>query len=150
MKKILASTLALIAGLALCSMPAQAARTNISATSPAAILSGTPAANSLDVTFTAGDASNGNKTLSNGQLMLMFLNSHATNAYTFTVTSVADPELGRTGDISTYSLAAGKYAIVGPVPTKGFTQSDGYIYYTVENAAVKVLPIQLRGSMIYK
>lgn len=148
MKKILASTLALIAGLAL-AMPAHAVPTVIAPVSPAAILSGSPSANALDVTLTALDASNGNKTLSNGQLLLIFYNSHATNAYTFTVTSQAD-RLGRTGHITTYSLAAGEYAVVGPFPTEGFTDSSGYINYTGENAAVKVLPLQLRGSLNYR
>lgn len=148
MKKLLASTLALIAGLAL-AMPAHAVRTTINPFSPAAILSGAPAADALDATFTAIDTSNGNQTLNNGQLMLIFYNSHASTAYTFTVSTVAD-DLGRTGDITTYSLAAGEYAVVGPIPTKGYTQSNGYIYYTASNAAIKVLPVQLRGSLLYK
>lgn len=123
-------------------------RTTITATTPGALLSGTPAANALDVTFTAIDSSNGNQTTHNGQLMLLFYNSHATTSYTYTVTSTAD-RLGRTGDISD-TLAAGEYALVGPIPTEGFQQTTGYIYYTASNASVKVLPIQLSGSLLYR
>lgn len=148
MRKILAASLALIAGLAMCG-PALALPTIVNPTSPAALLSGAPAANALDATFTAIDVGNGNRTLNNGQLMLIFVNSHETNAYTVTVTSVADQN-GRTGDITAYSLAAGEYAIVGPLKTEGWTQTTGYVHYTAENAAVKVLPVQLRGALIYK
>ena len=147
MKKLLASTLALMAGLALC-LPAHAARTNINATTPAAILSGAPSANALDVSFTAIDNANGNKTAHNGQLMLIFYNSDVSSG-TFTITTVAD-SLGRTGDITTYSLGAGEYAIVGPIPTQGYAQTDGYLYYTGSAATMKVLPVQLSGSLNYR
>ena len=146
--KLNAWALASIAVLGL-SLPALAVPTNINATNPGSICAGAPAADSLDVTFTAGDVANGNCTTNDGNLILLVKNSHAVTAYTVTVSSVAD-ELGRTGDIATYSLAAGDIAFIGPFPAKGWSQTNGKLNYSVSNAAVLVAPMSLRGSMTYK
>lgn len=148
-KRFTASLLALLmAFIGLC-LPAHAVRTALTPVSPAALLNGAPAADSLDVAFTAADVANGNSVVLTGNELVFVINSHATTAYTFTVTSVKD-ELGRTGDITTYSLAAGKYALAGPFSTKGWQQTDGKLYLDASNAAIKFLVVKLRGTMQYK
>lgn len=101
-------------------------------------------ANSLDFTFAAGDAANGNSFACTGRELLLVINSDPTNPYTFTVTS-ADDEKGRAEDITTYSLAAGEYAAVGVGLTnsKGWKQTSGVIYLAVSNAAVKFAALRL-------
>lgn len=123
-------------------VPVWAATTDITVFKPANI-NGSIAADSLDATFTAADVSNGNSYVATGKEMVIVLNSHASSAYTFTVTSVAD-DLGRTGDITTYSLAAGEYAVVGPVPVRGWRQpSSGKVLIAGSNAAIKFLVIRI-------
>src|SRR5690242_13801289 len=91
------------------------------------------------ITMTAGSAGADLAPIT-GRDLIMVQNTHATNAYTVTITSQAD-EKGRSGDITTYSLAAGEIAIFGC----GLTNSPGWkntstgqITITVSNAAVKV------------
>jgi hypothetical protein len=55
--------------------------------------------------------------------------------YTFTVTSAPDPQ-GRTGDIPTYSIAAGVISAFR-VKTLGWVQSDGKVYLQGSNASLK-------------
>ena len=94
--------------------------------------SGTAAA-----TMTAADASNNNLAPfpGNGALILVAQNTHASTPYTITVTSAAD-EFGRTGDITTYSLAAGDIVPL-LIPANGWKQSDGNLYFQASNASVK-------------
>jgi hypothetical protein len=94
-----------------------------------------PAANSLDVTMTAADVANKNQFESSGYDLLIVENSDAANPYTFTLTSAADDK-NRTGDITTYSLAAGE---IGHflIKNDGWRQSDGYVYLEGSNAAIK-------------
>lgn len=80
-----------------------------------------------------------------GRELVLVQNSHASNAYTVTITSVADDK-GRTGDITTYSLAAGEVAVFGV----GLTNSPGWkntttgqITITGSNAAVKISILKL-------
>ena len=90
------------------------------------------------LTLTAGNTGGDTFTVT-GREILLVQNSHATNAYTITITSVAD-ERGRTGDITNYSLAAGEIAIFGI----GLTNSPGWkntstqlITITPSNASIK-------------
>ncbi len=101
-------------------------------------------AGSADFTFAAGDASNGNSFTCTGEEVLLAYNSDGANPYKITVTSV-DDERGRSEDITDYSLAAGDYAVfgVGLTTNKGWKQTNGKIYLTVENAAVKVAVLRL-------
>jgi hypothetical protein len=99
------------------------------------ITAGTPAANSLDVTFAAADSSNGNDFVCSDKDLLLVLNSDGTNPYTFTVASVID-SYGRLGDITTYSLSAGEYGAI-ELPANLFRQSTGKININGSNAAVK-------------
>lgn len=96
-------------------------------------------AGSATVTLTA--ASTGADLFScTGRQLLVVQNSHATNAYTVTITSVVDDK-NRTGDITTYSLAAGEIAVfgVGLTNAPGWKNtSTGQITVTGSNAAIKI------------
>lgn len=103
-------------------------------------------ADSRDLTLTAMSGASG----SNGDqidfsdfraLLVLIQNSHATNAYTVTFTSATD-QFNRTGDISTYSLAAGEIGWFY-FERAGWRQSDGMLYLEASNAAVKVAAIGL-------
>lgn len=101
------------------------------------------AADSADLVLTAMSGSGG----SNGdqiawgdfsRLLVIVQNSHATNAYTVTFTSVAGSStLNRTGDITTYSLAAGEIGVF-IFERNGWFQSDSMLYCEASNAAVKI------------
>lgn len=98
-------------------------------------------ADSLDVTMTAADVSNKNQTLLSGSLLLIAQNSGA-SPYTITLTSIADSKL-RTGDITTYSMAAGDISCFYIGSTEGWLQADGYLYYEASNASVKFAVLKL-------
>lgn len=98
-------------------------------------------ANSLDVTLTAADTGNKNQFKASGDSLLIVQNSDGANPYTFTLTSVAD-SFNRTGDITTYSLAAGEVAVLR-VKNDGWRQTDGYVYLEGSNAAIKFAVIDL-------
>jgi hypothetical protein len=94
-----------------------------------------PAADALDSVWTAADVANKNQFLLDGPVLLQFWNSGA-SPYTVTLTSAADPQ-NRTGDITTYSLAAGDIAGLKIDQVAGWKQSDGYMYLEASNASVK-------------
>lgn len=102
---------------------------------------GTYSANAADFTWTAADVANKNQTVATNNLLLLAYNSGG-SPYTVTVSSVADP-FNRSGDIATYSLGAGEYAVFGPFQNVGWKQSDGYLYYEASNAAVRFAVIAL-------
>lgn len=93
------------------------------------------AADAADLAFTAADATNKEQFTASGNDLLVAYNSGA-SPRTITITSVAD-EKGRTGDITTYSLAAGEFAVFGPLKKAGWMQSDGKIYMEASHAEVK-------------
>lgn len=99
-------------------------------------------AGEADLTFTAADASNKNQFVASGKDLVIAHNTDGANPYTVTITSVAD-EMGRTGNITTYSLAAGDIAAFGPFGLDGWEQTDGYIYLEASNAAIKFAVIAL-------
>ena len=102
------------------------------------------AADAADVTMTA--ASTGADVFPcTGREIILVQNSHATNPYTVTISSQVD-EKGRTGDITTYSLAAGEIAAfgVGLTNSPGWKNtSTGQITITGSNAAIKIGIIKL-------
>lgn len=78
------------------------------------------AANSRDLTLSAGDATNLNYTpLVNDATVVIAQNTGA-GARTVGIVSAAD-EFGRTGDITAYSLSAGELAIFGPFKKAGWS-----------------------------
>jgi hypothetical protein len=99
-------------------------------------------ANALDVTWTAANVSDKNQVLFNGPKLVLVQNSDAADPYTFTLTSKADSR-NRTGDIPTYSLAAGEIAVFKIDNAEGWMQSDGYLYLEGSNAAIKFAIINL-------
>lgn len=69
-------------------------------------IAGQPSANSLNFSFAACDSGAGNSFKMTGRDVLLVENADTMAAHTFTATSVAD-QLGRTNDITAYSLVAG-------------------------------------------
>ncbi len=86
-----------------------------------------PSANAADFTWAACDSVNFEQATLNGGEFILFRNDNA-GAQTVTITSVVDGQ-NRTGDITTYSIGIGEYAIFGPVPRTGWRQSDGNVYF---------------------
>lgn len=99
------------------------ARTNLVAqTLPGAYPTLPVSANSRELTTNAVDIVNGNDTtIVDGKTVVLFINRDA-SAQTVTFTSVAD-SLGRTGDITAYSIPTTKLAIFGPFKLVGWTHS---------------------------
>jgi hypothetical protein len=95
-----------------------------------------PAANSLDLIMTAADATNKEQFVASGKDLIIFHNTGvSTRAVTFT--SVVDPKNNRPGDVTAYSIGAGKYGHFGPLTREGWMQTDGYIYSEASHADVK-------------
>jgi hypothetical protein len=122
--------------------PALAVRTDITAIVPKNPNAGTIAANGADISLTAADVSNKNSCTLTGREMLFAFNSDDDTAYTVTVSSVAD-QLGRTGDVESYSIGFGEYALIGPFPLEGWKQSTGKLHFEANNAAIKFAVIRV-------
>jgi len=99
------------------------------------------AVDSLDLTFTAADTVNKEQIVPSGDDLLLVWNTHATTTYTFTLTSAPDDK-GRSGDVTTYSLAAGEIAAFR-FRRPGWEQSDSRIYFEASNVAIKYAALQL-------
>lgn len=101
-----------------------------------------PAAGSLDIVWSACDATNKEQTtMLSGPFSLRFFNSGATPR-TITINSVADPQR-RTGDITAYTLEAGEFCEVKFKSTIGWKQADGMLYYEASHAEVKCAAVLL-------
>lgn len=140
LKRFLASLLLFVSLVAMPS--AFAARVEMTPAAPKA-LRGTIAANGADVVLTAADATNKQQVTLTGNEMILAYNSSADTAYTITINSVADSDLGRTGDITAYSLGFGEFALFGLVPIKGWAQTNGKLYFEASNAAIKFVVIRV-------
>lgn len=99
------------------------------------------AAGAADLTMTAADVAESEEATHTGDIIVIAHNTGA-SPYTVTVSSVVD-RLGRTGDITTYSLAADDYAVFGPFNTEGWLQADGNLYFEATNAEVKFGVVKL-------
>lgn len=95
-----------------------------------------PAANSLDLPMVVTVVADKAQFVASGKDLVIVHNTDV-GAQTFTITSVADPKNNRTGDITTYSLGAGEYAVVGPLYREGWMQTDGYIYLEAAHVGIK-------------
>lgn len=86
------------------------------------------------VTMTAANVTDKNQFLPSGDDLLIIQNSGAA-PYTVTITSVADPRTGRTGDVTALSIPAGQMRVfrMGAI---GWRQGDGYVYLEATNASV--------------
>lgn len=100
------------------------------------------AANALDLTMTAADATNKQQVLFNGPKLILAQNTHASTAYTVTFTSKGDNR-NRTGDVTSYQLEAGDIIAFKIDNAEGWQQADGYLYFEANNAAVKFAVINL-------
>lgn len=87
------------------------------------------------VTMTAADTSNFEQFTLTGREVLIVHNTGG-SSYTYTITSTPDP-YGRTGDITTQTIAAGAIHTVGPFGLAGWQQTNGYLYLQASNTAVK-------------
>jgi len=104
---------------------------------------GTYSANAADLTMAAADVGDKNQFTFAGNDLVVAHNTAGT-AQTVTISSVADP-YGRTGDIDTYSIGAGEYAVFGPFEAAGWQQSDGKVYLEADSADVKLGVVKLPG-----
>lgn len=107
-----------------------------------------PAANSLDIAFTAltgtqGDDGNAAK-LANPINILLFWNTHASNSYN--VSWKAAGPYNRTGDSGNYALGAGEIA-GGLAPWQGMAQLSGanmgQMLFDASNLAVKAVMLRV-------
>lgn len=97
----------------------------------------------LDLAWQAADPTNLNQfALGTGKYLILVRNVHATTGYTFTLTSSAD-ERKRTGDVTTYALAATKQAAFLVDQQAGWIQSDGMFYLAGNNASVEFCILRL-------
>lgn len=104
-------------------------------------------ANTLDTNFTApAVAADGIDFVSQGNEVIIVFNSHAATPQTFSIISEADA-LGRTGDLTTYSLAAGEAASF-QLPRLGWADATtGKILITMSDVSVKVLVLRPYGLL---
>jgi hypothetical protein len=82
-------------------------------------------ANSADFVWTAAGADFADKArfVHTGREAILVRNDNG-GAQTVTIESSADPK-GRTGNITTYSVGAGEYAVFPPFPVTGWRQITG-------------------------
>ena len=140
MRKLFTLLLA-VAVLALLAAPALAVTTVITVQEPSGKYT-VPIAHGADVVWTVATVSGGNHYVANGREIVEVWNSDGTNPYTVTITSQAD-EYGRTGSITTYSLAAGEFAAFGPLPKRGWANGSGEVLISGSNAAIKFLILRI-------
>lgn len=94
------------------------------------------------LTFTAADTSNKEQMILTGREILIIFNSDA-SPHTVTIDSVTDPTTNRTGSLTTVSVAAGAYKMIGPLAPDGWRNSSGYLTFEASDATVKYAAIQL-------
>ena len=87
------------------------------------------------VTMEAADTANDNDFAQDRDVLIVAHNTGG-SAYTVTITSVADPKYGRTGDVNAQSLAAGEIRIFR-LTGLGWADSNGKINLSASNVAVK-------------
>lgn len=99
-------------------------------------------ANSLDVVFTNAGAAfvDGAGFPFTGREILLVQNKNA-GAQTVTISSVKD-ERGRTGDVTSYSLGIGEFMAIC-LPTRGFRQADGKLYFAASATDVAFAVLRL-------
>lgn len=136
-------TVAVILMAILSVSPAEATRTPITPVTPLGPYPTLPvSATTLDLTWTAADTSLFNSFLLQGPAIILVRNVHASSPFTFTLTSAPDTR-GRTGDVTTYSLAAGKVSAFYLNSTAGWLQSDGYFYLAGSDVSIQFCIVRL-------
>lgn len=117
------------------------ARTNIAAQTLPGAYPTLPVTPASDLTLVAADVANGNMTPIVEGKTVVFAQNTGVGARTITFTSVADT-FGRTGDITAYSLAAGKMKLFGAFKAAGWTHS-GNLWIDGSHAEVLLAVITL-------
>lgn len=96
---------------------------------------------SADITWTAADTGNNNEFVATGREILLVKNTDSA-PHTVTIHSVPD-SLGRTGDITAYSVGAGLISLFGPFPLAGWDQTDGAVWIDGSDTHIQFAVIQL-------
>lgn len=96
-----------------------------------------------ELAFAAGDAANGNQVRLTGNQILV---AHNTGAGARTITIASVSLKGRTGDITAFSIPAGKHRVFAKFPQAGWAQSTGYLNVNVEHAEVQLAVIDLASQ----
>ena len=97
---------------------------------------GTIAADAMDITFTAGDATDFNDFPHTGREIIIARNDNI-GAQTITFTSIA-AGLRRTGHVTAYSIGAGEHIAFYAGDIQGWKQTDGKFYIDVSHVDVKL------------
>jgi hypothetical protein len=100
-----------------------------------------PGAGTLHFVFTAADSVNFDEFSFTGRELLLVT---STGSYTFTIESVADDK-NRVGDITTYAIANGEFAVFALSQLPGWLQSGGKCSIKGSNAGVKFAVIRMPG-----
>jgi hypothetical protein len=112
------------------------ARTKLTPVTPLGPYIASAGSGALDLTETAADTTNLNAFPITGREILIAHNTD-TAAHTITLTTAPD-EKGRTDDIATYSIAAGKVSCFNyRGGLNGWQQSDGNAYLQASDPTVK-------------
>lgn len=99
------------------------------------------AANVVPAAMSGSSGTDGNEFVASGKDLVLVENTGG-SPYTITFSSVDDP-YGRTGDITTYSIGAGEFAVFGAFNVVGWRQTDNNIYFEATNLAVEVVVVAL-------
>jgi hypothetical protein len=111
------------------------ARTNIASQIPVGPYpaGGAVGAAALDITMTAADTSMHNEAIFSGRDLLIVQNTDSAS-HNLTITSAPD-EHGRSTDIATYAVGAGKISVFSfRNGAAGWQQADGHIYFQGDSA----------------
>ena len=118
------------------------ARQTLTKTTPPGNRPGLPlAADAADLAMTQADTTNKEQFAAAGKDVVIAHNT-GVGAVTVTITSAADAG-NRSGDIETYSIGAGKIAVLGPFKLDGWVQTDGYIYLEASSTDIYFGVIEL-------
>lgn len=100
-------------------------------------------ANSADFTFAVIDITDGGYFVADGTELIFAQNTDAGTA-TVTITSQLD-HLGRTGDITAYSMGTGEFAVFGPFKKPGWADANSKVHVKVSDVDVKIAVIRPRA-----
>jgi hypothetical protein len=107
---------------------------------PATVLqpTGPSSGTALNPTFTAADTVNGNYFTASGRDLVTVYNSDS-SPHNLTIFSAPDACTGRKADVVDYVVPAGGFSEFLVLPSSVFTQTDGTVQLSADNALVKFL-----------
>lgn len=100
-----------------------------------------PPALSLDYAYTAADVGNFDQFALTGRELLLV---KSTGVFTFTLESAAD-ELGRLGDITTYALGTGLFAMFYYGDKRGWEQGSSKAFLKASNVGIAFAVVRIPG-----